>query len=102
MRKCIKTRFSPLQMVKNIFLKNMFLMVLKYAQMQQNAFLTSPNDKKRFFKNMFLMVWKYAQMHQNTFFTTPDGKKLVFKKHVSYGMEVCAHALKRIFNLSRR
>jgi len=73
MRKCIKTSFSPLKMVKNIF-----------------------------FKNMFLMVWKYAQMQQNTFFTTPDGKKQVFKKHVSNGLEICANASKRILILSRR
>jgi hypothetical protein len=33
---------------------------------------------KKVFKNMFLMVWKYAQMQQNTFFTTPDGKKTGF------------------------
>jgi hypothetical protein len=26
-------------------------------------------------KNMFLIVWKYAQMHQNTFLTSPDVKK---------------------------
>jgi hypothetical protein len=74
MRKSIKTRFSPLQMVKNRFFKNMFPLVWKYAQTRQNAFLTSPDVKNRFFKNMFLMVWKYAQMHQNTFFTNPNGK----------------------------
>jgi hypothetical protein len=41
-----KSRFSPLQMIKNIICYN-----------------------------MFLMFWKYAQMHQNPFFTTPEGKK---------------------------
>jgi len=41
--KCIKTHFLPRQTLKNIF-----------------------------FKNMILVVWKYAQMHQNTFLVTPD------------------------------
>jgi hypothetical protein len=27
---------------------------------------------------MFLEAWKYAQMHQNTFLTTPDNKKHLF------------------------
>jgi hypothetical protein len=49
MRKCIKTRFLPLQMLKNIF-----------------------------FKDMILVVWKYAKMHQNTLLTTPDGQKYLF------------------------
>jgi len=63
----MKTRFSALQMVKNIFFKNMFLMVCKYAQMQQNTFL--PLQTK---KNIF------------------------FLKHVSNGLVVCANASKRI------
>jgi alanine dehydrogenase len=63
-------------MLKNIFFKDMilvvwnpdsknyiflkkFLVVWKYAEMNQNTFLTNP-------------VCKYAQMHQNTFLTTPD------------------------------
>jgi hypothetical protein len=48
LRKCIKTQ-KPLQMLKNIF-----------------------------FKDMILVVWKYAKMHQNTFLTTPDGQKYPF------------------------
>jgi hypothetical protein len=69
--------------------------------MHQNEFLTSPDVKNRFLKNMFLMVWKYAQMHQNTFFTTQDGKKYLFLKHVSNGLEVCANASKHAFHHSR-
>jgi hypothetical protein len=49
MRKCIKTRFSPLQMFKNIF-----------------------------FKDMILLVWKYAKKHQNTILTAPDGQNYLF------------------------
>jgi hypothetical protein len=45
--------------------------VWKYAQMQQNTFLTTPDD-------MILVVWKYAKMHQNTFLTTPDSQKYLF------------------------
>jgi hypothetical protein len=32
-QKCIKTRFSPLQTLKNIFFKDLILVVWKYAQM---------------------------------------------------------------------
>jgi hypothetical protein len=39
--------------------------------MQQNTFLTTPDD-------MILVVWKYAKMHQNTFLTTPDSQKYLF------------------------
>jgi hypothetical protein len=31
--------------------------------------------KNILFKNMFLMVWKYAQMHQKAFLTSSDVKK---------------------------
>jgi hypothetical protein len=37
--------------------------------------------KNIFFKDMILVVWKYVQMHQNTSLTTPDGQKyLLFLK----------------------
>jgi hypothetical protein len=49
MRKCIKTRFQPLQTVKNIS-----------------------------FEKKFLLVWKYVEMHQNTLLTIPGGKKYLF------------------------
>jgi hypothetical protein len=73
MRKCIKTRFLPLQTVKNIF-----------------------------FEKKFLVVLEYAQMHQNTFLITPDSKKYLFWKKVSGGLEVCANASKHVFNHYRR
>jgi hypothetical protein len=73
MRKCIKTHFQPLLTLKNIF-----------------------------FKDMFLVVWKHAQMHQNTFSTTPDTKKYLFQGHVSGGPEACENASKHVFNHSRR
>jgi hypothetical protein len=56
--------------------------------------------KNIFFKDMILVVWKYAKMHQNTFLTTPDGQKYLFWKKVSGGLEVCAKASKHIFNHS--
>jgi len=34
--------------------------------------------KNIFFKDMILVVWKYAKMHQNTFLTTPDFQKYLF------------------------
>jgi len=34
--------------------------------------------KNIFFKDMILVVWKYAKMHQNTFLNTPDGQKYLF------------------------
>jgi hypothetical protein len=73
MRKCIKTRFLPLQTVKNIF-----------------------------FQNIFLVIWKYAKTHQNTFLTTPDVQKHLFWKKDFAGPEVCANASKHLFNHSRR
>jgi hypothetical protein len=72
-RKCIKTRFKPLQTFKNIF-----------------------------YEKKFLVVWKYVQMHQNTSLTTPDCKKYLFWKKVSGGLEVCENASKHVFNHSRR
>jgi hypothetical protein len=73
MRKCIKTRFRPLQTLKNIF-----------------------------FMAMFLVVWKHAKMHRNTFLTTPDVEKYLFNGHVSGGLEACANASKHVFDHSRR
>jgi hypothetical protein len=46
--------------------------------MHQNTFLTTPDTKNIFFKDMFLVVWKHAKMHQNTFSTTPDVKNDFF------------------------
>jgi hypothetical protein len=40
-------------------------------------------------------------MHKNTFLATPDVKKYLFKEHDSGGLEVCANALKNVFNHSR-
>jgi len=34
--------------------------------------------KNIFIKDMIMVVWKYAQMHQITFLTTPDVKKHLF------------------------
>jgi hypothetical protein len=58
--------------------------------------------KNIFFKDMILVVWKYAKMHQNTFLTTPDVQKYLFCKKVSGGLEVCANASKNVFNHYRR
>jgi hypothetical protein len=49
MRKCTKARFLPLHALKNIVLKNLILVVWKYAQMQQNTFLTTSDVKKHHF-----------------------------------------------------
>jgi hypothetical protein len=46
MRKSINTGFYPLQMLKNIFFKDIFLVVWKYAKMHQNMFLTTPDVQK--------------------------------------------------------
>jgi hypothetical protein len=73
MRKCIKTRFLPLQTVKNIF-----------------------------FQNIFLVIWKYAKTHQYTFLTTPDVQNDLFWKKVFGGLEVCENASKHVFNHYRR
>jgi hypothetical protein len=79
MRKCIKTRFKPLQTFQNIFFEKKFLVVWKYVQMHQNTFLTTPDSKKYLSKKKkFLVIWDYAQMHQNTFLITSDSKKYLF------------------------
>ena len=77
MRKCTKKRLYQIQMLKNIFFKNKILVVWKYAKMQQNTFLTTPDGKEYLFEKKFLMVWKYAQMHQNTFYSLQT-KKIFF------------------------
>jgi hypothetical protein len=112
MRKCIKTHFQQLLTLKDIFFKDMFLVVWKHAKMHQNTFLTTPDVKKSFSRPcfwwsgsmkkcikkrfrplqtlkffFFCVVWKHAQMHQNTFLTTPDTKKYLFQGHVSGGLE---------------
>jgi hypothetical protein len=38
MRKCIRTRILPLQTLNNIIFEPMFLVVWKYAKMQQTRF----------------------------------------------------------------
>jgi hypothetical protein len=48
MRKCTTARFLPLHALKNIVL-NLILVVWKYAQMQQNTFLTTSDVKKYLF-----------------------------------------------------
>jgi hypothetical protein len=65
-------------MLKNIFFKDMILVVWKYVQMHQNTSLTTPDGQKYLLFLKFLVVWKYAQKHQNTSLTTPDGKKYLF------------------------
>jgi folate-dependent tRNA-U54 methylase TrmFO/GidA len=65
-------------MLKNIFFKDMILVVWKYAQMHRNTFLTTPDVQNIFFEKKFLVVWKNAQMHQNTFLTTPDVQKYLY------------------------
>ena len=57
--------------------------------------------KNIFFKDMILVVWKYAKMHQNTFLTAPDFQKYFFWKKVSGGLGLCANASKHVFNHSR-
>jgi hypothetical protein len=81
-------------------LKKQFLVVWEYAQMHQNTFLTTPDNKNIFFEQKFLVVWEYAQMHQNRFLTTPDGQKYLFSEHISSGLGVCANASKHVFNHS--
>jgi hypothetical protein len=49
--------------------------------------------KKSFFKDMILAVWKYAQM---LCFWYGSMRKCYF-----FGMEVCAKALKHVFNHSK-
>ncbi len=81
----------------------MFLVVWKYAEMHQHTFLTTQNVKNIFFKNLILVVWKCTQIHKCTsdvkifffqdldsgclevcanaskhVFTTPDVKKYLF------------------------
>ena len=114
MRKCIKTRFYPLQTVKNIFFQNIFLVIWKYAKMHQNTFLSTPDVQKHLFwkkdygglevcanaskhvfyhsrrskisflTKQFLVGWKYAQMRQNTFLTTPDSKNIQTVKNIFF------------------
>jgi len=62
----------------------MFLVVWKYAQMQQNTFLTTSDvkkcldsgglDVKKYLLKNLILVVKYAQMHQNTYITTTEVK----------------------------
>jgi hypothetical protein len=73
MCKCIKARFLPLHTLKNIVLKN-----------------------------LILVVWKYAQMQQNTFTTTSDVKKYLLKKLDSGGLEVCANKSEHVHYHNRR
>jgi hypothetical protein len=73
MRICTKARFLPLHTLKNIVLKN-----------------------------LILVVCKYAQMRKNTFLTTSDITKYLFKELDSGGLEVCANASKHVFNHFRR
>jgi hypothetical protein len=56
--------------------------VWKYAQMRKNTL------KNIFLKNLILVVRKYVQMHQNTFLSTSDVKKYLFQKLDSGGLEV--------------
>ena len=41
-------------------------------------------------------------MHQNKFSTTPEVNKIIFLGLDSGSLEVCANALKHVFNRSRR
>ncbi len=88
----MKTRFYSLQTLKNMFFKNLILVVWKYAQMHQNTYITTSDVKNIFFKNLILVVWKYAHMNENTFLTTSDVKKYLFQKLDSGGLEVSSNA----------
>ncbi len=83
-------------MLKNIFFKDLILVVWKYAQMHQNKSLITPDGKKK-----FLVVCKYAQIYQNTPLTTPDVQKYLFWKKNSGGLDVGENASKHVFNHSR-
>ncbi len=72
-------------MLKNIFFKDMILVVWKYAKMHQNTFLTTPDGQKFLFEKKFLVVWKNAQMHQNTFLTNWDVKNIFLKDMILVG-----------------
>jgi hypothetical protein len=74
----VRTCFYPHQTLKNIFFKNLILVVWKYAQMRKNTFITTPYIKNYLFKNLIMVFLKYAQMHQNTYITTSDVKKYLF------------------------
>ncbi len=76
MRKCIRTRFEPLQALK-IFFKGLDS---DGQEMHQNTFLTIffltiPEVKKIIFSGLDSGV---LETHQNTFLTTPDAKKIIF------------------------
>jgi hypothetical protein len=47
-------------------------------QMRTNTFITTPYIKKYRFKNLILVVKKYVQKHQYAFLTTSDVKKHLF------------------------
>jgi hypothetical protein len=49
------------------------------ANASKHVFNHSRRKKNIFFKNLMLVVWKYAQMHQNTFLTTQEVNKIIFK-----------------------
>ena len=49
-------------------------MVWKYVKMRQNMYITTSDVKNIFFKNLILVVSKYEQMHQNMYITTSDVK----------------------------
>jgi len=66
--------------------------------MHQSTFLTTPDIKIIFYG----FDSNGLEMHQNTFLTTPDIKKNFFPGLDSGGLEVCANALKHVFNHSRR
>jgi hypothetical protein len=70
--------------------------------MHQNTFFTTPYIKNFFLKNLILVVRKYAQMCKKTFLTTSDVKKYLFKELDSGCQEVCANASKHVFNHFRR
>ena len=102
MRKCIKTRFLPLQTVKNIFFQFIFLVIWKYAKKHQNTFLTTPDVQKHLFWKKDFAGPEVCANASKHLLTTTDVPKYLFWKKVFGGLEVCANASKHVFNHSRQ
>jgi hypothetical protein len=98
MRKCSKTRFLPLQTLKNIFFKNLILVLWKYAQRHQNMYITTSDIKQHHVSGGL----KLCENAPNTFLSNPDVKKYLFKELDFRCQEVCANASKHVFNHFRR
>ncbi len=95
---CIKTRFNHSRRSKTSLLKNRFWWSGSMRKCIKTRFYPLQTFKNIFFEKKILVVWKYSQMHQNTFLTSPDGQKYLFSEHFSAGLEVCEYASKHHFN----